>query len=180
MRAALPFLLAAVLGVGCGVLAACGSGSGDRSDLIPQSSADRMKSALDDVRSAVDDGNCDSAGRALARARGVLVNLPASVDDRLVNNLRQGFNNLTNIVPKECQEQQQSTSTETTTPETTTETTPANTATTDTTPTTPTTSTGTTTTTTPTTSTGTTTAPPPTTTTTTPPPADTTGGVNPP
>ena len=110
MRAALPFLLAAVLGVASGVLVACGSGSGDRSDLIPQSSADRMKSALSDVQSAVDDGNCDSAGRALARARGVLVNLPASVDGQLRDRLRQGFDNLRDIVPQECQQQSTSTS----------------------------------------------------------------------
>jgi hypothetical protein len=178
MRAALPFLLAAVLGVGSGVLAACGSGSGDRSDLIPQRSAARMKSALDDVRSAVDDGNCESAARAVARARGVLVNLPASVDDRLVARLRQGIDNLQKIAPDQCQ-QDTTTSTQTTTPETTTtETTPTDTTPTDTaTDTTPTNTT--TTTTTPTTSTSTTTTPPPTTTTTAP-PADTTGGVNPP
>jgi hypothetical protein len=175
MRAALPFLLAAVLGVGSGVIAACGSGSGDRSNLIPQSSADRMKSALSDVRSAVGDGNCDSAEQALARARGVLVNLPASVDEGLRTRLKQGLDNLRTIVPTECR--QQSTSTPTTTPETTTtqstatNTTPTNTTPTDTTPTN-------TTTTTPTTSTGTTTTPPPTTTTTpAAPPADTTGGV---
>ena len=178
MRAALPFLLAAVLGVGSGVLVACGGSGGDRSDLIPQRSADRMNAALDDVRSAVDDGNCDSAGQALARARGVLVNLPASVDDQLVNRLREGFDNLRDIVPRECQDQQQSTSTETTAPETTTQTTPTDTTPTDTTPT-DTTPTNTTTTT-PTTSTGTTTTTPPTTTTTPAPPADTTGGVTPP
>ena len=179
MRAALPFLLAAVLGVGTGVLAACGSGSGDRSALIPQSSADRMKSALSDVQSAVADGDCDTAGQALARARGVLVNLPNSVDQSLRDRLRQGFDNLRSIVPDECQK---STSTETTPPETTTtttDTTPTSTTTTNTTPTdtTP-TSTTTTTNTTPTTTTGTTTTPP--TTTTTAPPADTTGGANPP
>jgi cell division septation protein DedD len=175
MRAALPFLLAAVLGVGSGVLAACG-GSGDRSDLIPQRSADRMKSALDDARSAVDDGNCDTAERALARARGVLVNLPPSVDDRLVARLRQGIDNLDRIAPDECQKQQQNT----TPTESTTQSTPTETTTTSTTPTetTPTETTPTTTTTTPTTSTSTTTPPP--TTTTTSPPADTTGGVNPP
>jgi hypothetical protein len=175
MRAALPFILAAVLGVGSGVLAACGSGSGDRSALIPQSSASRMKTALSDVQSAVDDGNCQRAQLALARARGVLVNLPASVDQQLRDRLKDGLDNLRNIVPDQCR---QSTTTETTTtpPETTTtNTTPTTTTNTTPTNTTPTTTTNTT----PTTTTGTTTTPPPTTTTTAP-PADTTGGVTPP
>jgi cell division protein FtsN len=171
MRVALPYLLAAVLGVGCGVLAACG-GSGDRSALIPQRSADRLKSALSDVQSAVDDGNCQAAARAIVRARGILVNLPQAVDDRLVARLRQGIDNLQQIAPQQCQ-QQDTTSTPSTTTQTTTQTTPTDTTPTDTTPTdtTPTDTTPTSTTP-PTTSTTTTTAP----TTTTPPPADTTGG----
>jgi len=172
MRSALPFLLAAVLGVATAALAACG-GSGDRSDLIPPRSADRLTSALADVRQAVDDHQCDAAEQAIARARGVLVNLPRAVDDRLVARLRDGLDNLQKIAPQQCQEQT-TTSTQTTTQDTTptattpTDTTPTDTTSTDTTPTdtTPTTTTPTT---------GTTTTPPPTTTT---PPAtgDTTGG----
>ena len=173
MRVALPYLLAAVLGVGCGVLAACG-GSGDRSALIPQRSADRLKSALSDVQSAVDDGNCQAAARAIVRARGILVNLPQAVDDRLVARLRQGIDNLQQIAPQQCQ-QQDTTSTPSTTTQTTTQTTPTDTTPTDTTPT-DTTPTDTTPTTTTPTTTSTTTTTAPTTTTTTPPPADTTGG----
>jgi len=154
MRVALPYLLAAVLGVGCGVLAACGGSGGDRSALIPQRSADRLKSALSDVQSAVDDGNCQAAARAIVRARGILVNLPQAVDDRLVARLRQGIDNLQQIAPQQCQ-QQDTTSTPSTTNQPTTQTTPTDKTPTDT-PTTDTT-------------------PPPTTTETTPP--DTTGGV---
>jgi hypothetical protein len=152
---------------------ACGSSASDRKKLIPPRSADRLKTALSDVRSAVDSGNCTSAERAIARARGVLVNLPSAVDDRLVARLRQGIDNLQKISPDECR-QHQTTSTETTTQTTTPETTSTpTTATTDTT-TTPTTSTSTTTTTTtPTTTSTTTTAPPATTTTA---PADPSGG----
>ena len=162
MRVALPYLLAAVLGVGCGVLAACGGSGGDRSALIPQRSADRLKSALSDVQSAVDDGNCQAATRAIVRARGILVNLPQAVDDRLVARLREGIDNLQQIAPQQCQQDTtpaQSTTTETTTaPTTPTDTTPTDTTPTDTTPT------------------GTTTTTAPTTTTATPPPASTSGG----
>jgi hypothetical protein len=174
MRAALPFLLAAVLGVATAGLAACGSG-GDRRDLIPPRSADRLKAALGEVEQAVDDGDCDGAARAVTRARGRLVNLPRSVDDRLVARLREGIDNLATVAERECTEQQtQEQTTETTTETTTPETTPEETATTET-STTPTTSTETTTTpTTPTTDTGATA--PPATTPPTAPPADTTGG----
>jgi cell division septation protein DedD len=171
MRAALPYLLAAVLGVAAAVLVACGSSASDRKKLIPPRSADRLKTALSDVRSAVDDGNCTNAEQAIVRARDALVNLPTAVDDRLVARLRQGIDNLQQIAPDECRKNQTTstaTTTETTTPETTS--TPT-TATTDTT-TTPTTSTSTTTTT--TTTTGTTTTTPPATTTTAP--ADPSGG----
>ena len=171
MRSALPLLLALVLGVAAAALVACGSSGSSRRQFIPNRSAQRMSNALDDVRSAVDAGDCTTAEQALARARGVLVNLPSSVSDRLVARLRQGLDNLRVVAPKECAEnraksQTQTTTTETTTPEATTETTP--TTTTSTTPTTTTSTTATTTTTTPTTTT------PPTTTTT--PPADSSGG----
>jgi cell division septation protein DedD len=172
MRRALPFLLALVLGVAAAALVACGSSSSSRRQFIPDRSAQRMSDALDDVRSAVDDGDCTKAEQALARARGVLVNLPSAVSDRLVAQLRQGFDNLKVVAPRECAknqtQSQTTTTTETTTPETTTTaTTPATT-----TATTPTTTTSTTPTTT-TTTTPTTTTVPPTTTTT---PADPSGG----
>jgi hypothetical protein len=175
MRAALPYLLAAVLGVGAAVLMACGSSASDRKKLIPPRSADRLKTALSDAQSAVDDGNCDTAERAIVRARGVLVNLPSAVDDRLVTRLRQGIENLQKIAPDACR-RNQTTSTETTTETTTPETTSTpTTATTDTTTTTtPTTTSTSTTTTTTTPTTDTTTTPPPATTTTAP--ADPSGG----
>jgi uncharacterized lipoprotein len=176
MRSALPYVLALVLGVSTGLLAACGSSSSDRKQFIPQRSADRLSSALSDVRSAVDDGDCEQAQRAIARARGVLANMSPAVSDRLRIRLRQGVENLQKIAPDECRKNQTTstaTTTETTTPETTTST--PTTATTDTT-TTPTTSTSTTdTTTTPTTTTGTTTTTTPPATTTTA-PADQSGG----
>jgi uncharacterized lipoprotein len=174
MRFALPYVLALVLGVSAGLLAACGSSSSDRKQFISQRSADRLSNALSDVRSAVDDGDCEKAARAIVRARGVLVNMSPAVSDRLRTRLRQGVDNLDKIAPDECRKNQKTTtSTETTTETTTPEATTPTTATTDTT-TTPTTPTSTTdTTTTPTTTTGTTTAPPATTTTA---PADPSGG----
>jgi hypothetical protein len=126
----LPFVLAALLGVAAAGLVACGSSGDERRELIPERSADRLKSALSDVRSAVADGNCDQARRAVSRARGVLVNLPSAVNDDLVTRLRQGLDNLEEVAPRECEQQD----TQTETQETTTTTTPEETTTTDTTP----------------------------------------------
>jgi hypothetical protein len=172
MRGALPFLLALVLGVATAALAACGGDGRDRQALIPQRSAERLKAALTDARRAVDDGDCDAAIRALARARTRLVNLPRAVDDQLVARLDEGLDNLETVARRECRDQDtQPETTETTTPETTpAETTTTGTTTTSTTPTDTTPTDTTPTDTTPTTDTGTTTAP----TTDTAPPAETT------
>ena len=165
-----PYLAAAALGVAAAAFVACG---GDRSDLIPAANANDLSSALSRVERAVDDGDCDATQQALSRARGALVNLPESVDDRLVARLERGVENLEQIAPEECTQQE----TQTTTVPTTTETAPTETTPTET------TATETTTTTTPTDTTTTDTTPTetqPTTTTTNPaPPADTSGGVSP-
>jgi hypothetical protein len=162
----LPYLVAALLGVGAAALVACGS---DRQGLIPSSNAERLSSALSAVDRAVDDGDCDAAGRALTRARGALVSLPESVNDRLVARLREGIENLEQVAPERCSQQD----TQTETVPTTTETTPPETTATETTDTE----------TTDTETTDTETTPPetqPTATTTEPaPPADTSGGVSP-
>jgi hypothetical protein len=165
----LPYLVAGLLGVGAAALVACGE---QRGDLIPAASAENLSSALDDVQRAVDDGDCDAAARGLSQARGALVNLPESVNDRLAARLEEGIRNLEQIVPERCAEQETQTETvPTTTEPTQTETTttePTQTETTTTEPTQP----------------DTTTEPTPTdtepTTPTEPaPPADTSGGVSP-
>jgi hypothetical protein len=118
---ALSLLLAAVLGAGAGPLAGCG---GDRDALLPASRADALKAALDDVEQAVQGGDCEAAERAVTRARSELVEMPQSVDDRLVDRLREGVDRLDTLAPQECEQQAQETAPEppaatTTTPETT-------------------------------------------------------------
>jgi hypothetical protein len=129
----LPFVLAALLGAAAAGLVACGGSGSDRSELIPERSADRLKSALSDVRSAVAAGDCEAAQQAVSRARGVLVNLPSAVDDRLAARLRQGLDNLDTVAPRECEERQTQTETQQTTT-TAPETTPEETTPTETTP----------------------------------------------
>ena len=89
---------AAILALAGGLLAGCG-GSGD---LIPASRAADLRTELDAVKTAVDNGNCDAAGQAVARARGDVLNLPASVDQDLRARLQEGVDSLARLVPSEC------------------------------------------------------------------------------
>jgi hypothetical protein len=153
MRAA-TLLLALVLGAGTAGLLGCGK---ENPHLLSPARADRVDRALDEVKAAVDQHNCQGAQNALHRLDEQLSTLPDDTDPQLRVQLQRGAVALTKQAAKECQETE-------TTP-TVTETTPTTPTETETTPTTPTETTTTPTTTTPTTPT--TTAP---TTPTTPPP----------
>lgn len=140
----LPHLLAALLGVGAALLAACGSGT---TAGIPAANADDLKSQIVDVREAVDGGRCSDVPGQLRQVDEGIDDLPASTDEQLVANLRDGADTLRRLASEECD----STPTETTETQTTeappqttesepppqTETTPAETTTTPPTTTTP-------------------------------------------
>jgi hypothetical protein len=163
---ALHLLVAAALGVAAALLVACGSSSTGK---IPSADATRLNSALDRVAADTRAGDCSAAEAAVARAQGVALNLPDSVDQHLRARVRAGIANLGDRVPIQCRQaqngqtttQQQPTQTQappastqttgttektdtSTTDTSTTDTSTTNTSTTDTTPTT-TTGTGTTT-----------------------------------
>ena len=163
MRAA-TLLLALTLGAGTAGLLGCGK---DNPHLLSPARSDRINQALDEVKAAVDQHNCQGAQNALRRLDEQLSTLPADTDPQLRVQLQRGAVALTKQAAEECQQTE-------TTP-TVTETTPTTTTETTTTPTTPTETTTTPTTTTPTTPT--TTAPP--TTPTTPPTTPGSGGATP-
>jgi outer membrane biosynthesis protein TonB len=118
VRRTLPYLLAALLGVGAAVLAACGSGSDSG---IPAANAGDLKSQINDVRQAVDDGRCSDVPGQLRQVDEGIDDLPPSTDDQLVNNLRDGANKLLDLAREECDATPaETTTTETTTTETTT------------------------------------------------------------
>lgn len=94
----LPFLAAAALGVGSAFLMACG----DRNGLISSTVASSLDSALRDIAAATASGDCVQATAAIARAKGVLLELPDSVDSRLRTRLRAGIDNLEKVVPDAC------------------------------------------------------------------------------
>ncbi|HWH96306.1 MAG TPA: hypothetical protein VNT03_20760 [Baekduia sp.] len=170
-----PFLyLVALL---CGFLAAAAVGCGsDRSHLIPSERASSLIEQLDDIKAAVDAGQCVGLAAKVDRFHDDATSLTKPVDSRLRTRLNDGVGSLQEHAVADCQAAAEAKATQTETTETTqtdttaTETVPPDTTTTtvpsETTPTT----TPTDTTTAP--PTDTTTTPQTTTTTTTEPPAD--------
>jgi hypothetical protein len=118
----LSLLLALVLGAGCALLVACGSA--DNPHLLSAARADRLNGELDDVRNAVDGGDCATARQAVQRLSDEVTSLPADTDPRLRRRLQEGASNLARRAVADCANSQ-------TTP-TVTETTPTVTETTQT------------------------------------------------
>jgi hypothetical protein len=130
VRRTLPFLLAALLGVGAAVLAACGS-SGNRG--IPAASASDLKREIDDVREAVDGNRCEDVTGQVRQIDEGIDDLPPEVDQQLLTSLRDGVNRLLSAARDECDDtptETTTTTTETVPEETTTETLPTETETT--------------------------------------------------
>lgn len=116
VRRVLPYVLAALLGVGCALLAACG---GSTEAGIPATDAEDLKSQITDVRQAVESGRCSDVPGQLRQVDDAIDDLPASVDDQLVNNLRDGADRLLGIARDECDAPTETTTTETVTTDTT-------------------------------------------------------------
>lgn len=95
----LPLLAAGTLAVG---LAACGSA--DREGLIPSGDAQSLLDRLDAVSARVADGECGALRDDVSRLRSTAAALPASVDQRLRDRLREGLDNLAGIAPRACEE----------------------------------------------------------------------------
>jgi hypothetical protein len=99
VRRILPFLLAALVGAGAALLAACGAGTEAG---IPQANASDLKSQIEDVRLAVDDGRCSDVPGQLRQVDEGIDDLPPSTDDQLVSNLRDGADKLLGVARDEC------------------------------------------------------------------------------
>ena len=115
VRRILPHLLAALLGAGAALLAACGSGT---TGGIPEANAGDLKSQIVAVRQAVDDGRCSDVPGQLRQVDEGIDDLPTSTDEQLVTNLRDGADTLRRIAADECQptETTETQTTETQTP----------------------------------------------------------------
>jgi myosin heavy subunit len=87
-------LLLAALAAGL-LLAACGSG--DKSELLPGTTASQIESNLDQVRSNVKEGNCEAAEDAVAQVTTEIEELQ-KVDKELKAALKQGAAKLSEVV----------------------------------------------------------------------------------
>jgi hypothetical protein len=113
---ALTRLLALLLGAGAALLVACGGG-GTKGGL-PAASAGNLKSQIEDVQQAVDDGRCEDVAGQLRQVDTDVDELPASVDERLRRSLRDAGDKLRQTAVRECSDRE----TTTTPPATTTQT----------------------------------------------------------
>ncbi|MGX6448288.1 hypothetical protein ACVU7I_09515, partial [Patulibacter sp. S7RM1-6] len=127
-----------VLTVAATALAGCGGDGG----LLDGSSAEDLQKSVSSVQQAVADGRCDAASKSAREGLQRVSALPSSVDEALVDRLREGFRTLRQQADTECEETPTTTETtpteptETAPPETT-ETTPPETTPDDTTTTSP-------------------------------------------
>src|SRR5688572_14543287 len=110
VRRTFPHLLAALLGVGAALLAACGSGTQGG---IPAANAGDLKSQIEDVRQAVEDGRCSDVPGQLRQVDEGIDDLPPSTDEQLVTNLRDGADTLRRLAAGECEAPTETTETET-------------------------------------------------------------------
>jgi hypothetical protein len=93
-------VLAFVLGVSAAFAASCTSG-GVKGGL-PQTSANDLKAQIADVQEFVDRGDCDGIDGQLRQVQEAIDNLPASTDEALVTNLRQGAERLQSTAITAC------------------------------------------------------------------------------
>lgn len=142
MRYASRAILAGALGFAAAFVVACGGGSG----LLSSNDRATLNHQLDSVSSAIASKNCGEVSNATSQLADDIVNLPASLNSTLRNNLTQGVSTIAQLARHQCANVQPppttqtdtTTTTETTTTQTETNTTPTTPTNTNTTPTTPT------------------------------------------
>ena len=122
VRRPLAHLVALLLGAGAALLVACGEGTRGG---IPVAEAGDLKSQIEDVRQAAEDGRCSDVPGQLRHVDEAVDGLPPSTSDRLVRALRDGADTLRRRAVDECEEDEPDTQTTETTETTETEPAPA-------------------------------------------------------
>ena len=125
--------LAAILGFAAAFAVACGSsGNG----LLSSDQSSSIAAQLTAVQAAVDAGHCARAATASRKLTNAVSDLPSGVNQKLVSNLGQGAETVSELAAKDCGSGQPTTTTvtSTTTTESTTASTPVTTSTTQSTP----------------------------------------------
>ena len=111
-----PLVAAALLGLLTTFAAACGEEE-QRTGLLGQARAQKIKDGLADVQEGVRDGSCTRVDQELRGLRTQLADLPQSTDAELRERLEQGVSRLEEQAPAECEDNRPETTPQTT-PET--------------------------------------------------------------
>jgi cell division septation protein DedD len=98
VRRLLPPLLALVLGVAAAVAVGCG----DRSNLIPPTTASSLKDQLAQIKADVDAGACDGLDAQLRRVHDEATSLDGKVDRRLRIRINDGIAALQKTAATDC------------------------------------------------------------------------------
>jgi hypothetical protein len=86
--------------------------------MIPQDDADALVASLEEVATAVSEGECARATEELAAARSQVDRLPRTVAESLTGRLRQGLDHVGSRIPVDCgPDEPEETATPTVTPE---------------------------------------------------------------
>jgi hypothetical protein len=121
---------ALLLGGAAALLVSCGNSNG----LLSSSDGAKLSGDLDGVSSAVSAQNCGAAGQQSAKLRDDVAALPNTVDSRLLTNLQQGAQTVSQKASTACSQGATTQQTLQTQTQTTTTTPPPTTSTTTTTP----------------------------------------------
>ena len=84
---------------------------------IPDRDAQALRGTLDQVESAAEEGECDTAAAHVQEAMQRVNDLPAAVDEQLRARLLQGLQHLAGRIPQDCPPGQEQEPTPTATPE---------------------------------------------------------------
>jgi cell division septation protein DedD len=95
-------LLAPFLALVLGVAAAVGVGCGDRSNLIPPTTASSLKDQLAQIKADVDAGACDGLDAQLRRVHDDATSLDGKVDRRLRIRINDGIAALQKTAATDC------------------------------------------------------------------------------
>ena len=90
-------------GAGCSFALGCGGDDG----LIAAKNASEINRHLDELRSAVDSGQCTAAAAAIRQVQADVQNLPGSVDASLRRQIRAGYRKLAGTYGSDCQRDRQ-------------------------------------------------------------------------
>ena len=98
MRYASRAVLAGALGFAAAFVVACGGSSG----LLSSNDASSLNNQLDSVSSALASKNCGDVSSATSQLADDVVNLPASINSTLRNNLTQGVSTIAQLARRQC------------------------------------------------------------------------------